>query len=608
MIRRLPWLVLLVCPALGEPYQLGLQAGWAGQVAPQVRRDWLSRTGCLMPRIEIRQELFLAPGGRALADADVFATVARGGSPLMILANNESRAISLPDGTPAETTEPLGLNEPVFTDGSDVGGPGRGLNPANRWAIFVGDVVERYDGDGVRDAPGSPKLTWYCFQGGSDARPESPSSDHPEAVPGWPGAAHDRLARLLFVGRAAARHADPNAKVGLRLRRSDSLPVLLSDARHPAGPLLDFIDYTAEGSTSDDVCYGRNGLAAVKLAVEGDCRKSGYLSPKLLCGQTSLSGARVDERLARAAAVKTQVVGAALRLVTVQWCGLFDPAPAPTGLLRILPGPTSNGPACQPRDAFYAYLTLARLLGEGLADGSVRYIEEVSLGGGARCHRFGRGDAEILVAWAYDAEADPERTTTVALPLRPGRSYARYRWDYALTGRADETISGRAESVPVTLGIDPEYFTDQQPPPQDEPVARPSAPAEPGWTVRASDEENGHPATHGIDGDWDTCWSSTARRPQRWWRVDFAGGPRTAREVTVKVGRCPSASMVIQVSDDGEVWRTVSKPYTSADWAPHVVVLDEQVSSARWRVLFDSPLDSGVTLYEFALGGPPWSR
>ncbi len=103
-----------------------------------------------------------------------------------------------------ERATPLGLYEPVFSDGSDVPGPGKTPNPDNRWANFVWLAVNRYKPGGeLAQAHGWPDgvgiTHWEMWnESDFDSFWDSPLEDY---------------ARLLKVGYLTAKQADPNAQV-----------------------------------------------------------------------------------------------------------------------------------------------------------------------------------------------------------------------------------------------------------------------------------------------------------------------------------------------------------------------------------------------------------
>ncbi len=103
-----------------------------------------------------------------------------------------------------QAATPAGLYEPVFSDGTDIPSPGKGINDNNVWAKFVYLAVNRYkpagelaslhhlaDDSGVThwEIWNEPDLEWF-----------------------WDGSLAD-YARLLKVGYIAAKQADPMANV-----------------------------------------------------------------------------------------------------------------------------------------------------------------------------------------------------------------------------------------------------------------------------------------------------------------------------------------------------------------------------------------------------------
>lgn len=103
-----------------------------------------------------------------------------------------------------QAATPQGLYESVFTDGTDVPGVGKLINPNNRWARFVETAVNRYKPGGVLAqanewAKGVGVTHWEMW-------------NEPDLIHFWDGSTED-YARLLKVGYLAAKHADPNAQV-----------------------------------------------------------------------------------------------------------------------------------------------------------------------------------------------------------------------------------------------------------------------------------------------------------------------------------------------------------------------------------------------------------
>lgn len=106
--------------------------------------------------------------------------------------------------TSIQAATPVGLYSPVFTDGSDMPGPGKAINQANVWARFVYAAVSRYRPDGVlaraeQWPEGRGVRYWEMW-------------NEPDLPWFWDSSLQD-YARLLKVGYLAAKQADPEAQV-----------------------------------------------------------------------------------------------------------------------------------------------------------------------------------------------------------------------------------------------------------------------------------------------------------------------------------------------------------------------------------------------------------
>jgi hypothetical protein len=103
-----------------------------------------------------------------------------------------------------ETATPQGLYLPTFTDGTDEPGPGKTVNPDNKWARFVFATVDRYRPGGVlaqqNNWPAGVGVThWEMW-------------NEPDLTIFWDGTLPD-YARLLKVGYMATKQADAQALV-----------------------------------------------------------------------------------------------------------------------------------------------------------------------------------------------------------------------------------------------------------------------------------------------------------------------------------------------------------------------------------------------------------
>lgn len=103
-----------------------------------------------------------------------------------------------------QAATPLGLYQPVFTDGSNVLAPGKQINAANRWARFVYTAVSRYKPGGVLAQANG----WPAGQGVTHWE----IWNEPDLTSFWDGTTAD-YAQLLKVAYLAAKLADSNAQI-----------------------------------------------------------------------------------------------------------------------------------------------------------------------------------------------------------------------------------------------------------------------------------------------------------------------------------------------------------------------------------------------------------
>lgn len=99
---------------------------------------------------------------------------------------------------------PDGLFEPVFDDGTDNPGSGKGINEDNPWAVFVNEAVERYEPGGELARAnnwerGQGVTVWEVW-------------NEPDFTLFWLGTVEE-YARMLEVSYVAIKQADPDAEV-----------------------------------------------------------------------------------------------------------------------------------------------------------------------------------------------------------------------------------------------------------------------------------------------------------------------------------------------------------------------------------------------------------
>ncbi len=594
-----------------RPYFVGVNGGWIQNVSESVRHKWAFDTGATMPRIGVRMDLYGRYPNHADAAAVEFCQAGRSGLAFLFNGGGE---VTLPDGTTQNADEkvPDNLWAPVFADGGDEPGADAELSPENEWAFFVGKIVERYDGDGREDAPGSPRLTYYSLYNEPDWMkwPDRPTDPKMKTLRNWLGHDFGDLARFAYVSWQAAKFADPTCKIGVQLCFSSSLGFLLDDERHPLARNVDFIDFHAYAwPGSDTLISAEGGMLRVLGEMRAEFTKRGLPEPEYICSEAGYqgdddAGPQYSQAVQRAAAAKVQIVAASVPdVVCAQWYGLFDPSYRSMGLIADVSALPANGDGAQFKDAYYAMMTVAEMLAP-MSRGGMGFVEEVPCEAGARAFHFQRGEQPLFAVWATDLKGEPERRAEVGLSL-PAGTYARYHWDYVLTGGPAEEFTTGGEAVEITVGIDPVYLLWYEGAPMArEPVQRPAPPPPPPWTVSAAAQDPTWPAARGFDGNFDTQWVGGWGRDEVWWQVAF-DAPVTADVVRAKFGALPAGvSCVVQVSDDGEAWVTVSAPVTSSDWGTQTIPLDREARSRLWRLHFSLPSrETNAGLFEIEIGG-----
>ena len=99
---------------------------------------------------------------------------------------------------------PSSLNQPIFSDGTDIPGPGKTINNNNKWARYVFTTVNRYKPGGVF----AQQKGWNGLQGIRQWE----LWNEPDLPWFWDGTKQE-YARLLKVGYFAVKQADPQAQV-----------------------------------------------------------------------------------------------------------------------------------------------------------------------------------------------------------------------------------------------------------------------------------------------------------------------------------------------------------------------------------------------------------
>lgn len=420
---------------------------------------------------------------------------------------------------------PLNLYDPIFTDGTDVPGPGKQVNPRNYWARMLERVATRYRG----------AVQYYQVWNEPDYPKGEEGADFKDPERSWHGSLGDYV-RMLQVAHTVIKGIDPRASIvtgGIGY-----VGYLTSMIHHGAGAYFDAVDFHAYGGPGSDTAL--RAFLSLHGKLRQALRQAG-LSKGLVCSETGYPSA--DPEGQAAYIPKLYATGLALGLEGIVWYSNTNPSWRQMGLV--------DWRTMQQRTAgYWSYKTTARALA------GTTFAGKLPLDPRMVAYRFKAGKRQVLVAWA------PHRTSDRAIPwATPDQG----RWRLVTPdGRTRSLAPGAVialDSHPVILDSDPRVaYT----------PARPNPPRYAGayqvlGAVAASSEAGGfHEAELAIDGDPDTEWVGKGdnRLTVRLARLS------TLKGLGLKTG--PMDGMLeVQVSEDGERFRTVLAGVTIADWATH---------------------------------------
>jgi len=255
------------------------------------------------------------------------------------------------------------------------------------YAEFVRGAVERYDGDGIDDAPGSPRVTYWEIDNEPDLYGEAANERTP-----WHGelAEVDDYAQVLIAAHDAIKTADPTARVAIAgmafsLDYYESiLEALAARQRGPGAPAFDAFNFhyysphgaygqrttTINGQPPDD--RANPGLPAVKEMLG----RNGYGSCEIIVTETATySGTppgpftSQSEQQQAASLFKRYVYLAAHGVSRVYWLGVDTLGPdRPGGEGDAVVGSLFDAMTLRSADAakaaYYSFQLMTALLGE----------------------------------------------------------------------------------------------------------------------------------------------------------------------------------------------------------------------------------------------------
>ncbi|HZY40707.1 MAG TPA: hypothetical protein VFF59_01770 [Anaerolineae bacterium] len=280
---------------------------------------------------------------------------------------------------PQWVSVPIGLYEPVFSDDTDTPGPGKSINPDNRWARFVFAAVDRF-------RPGGVLAQQQGWTNGQGIRVWEIWNE-PDFDVFFTGTVAD-YTRLLKVGYLAAHHADPNAFIlygGLVTWQkpawlNDSLSLIAADPDREANHwYFDGVAvhvYSWAWQTFDHLYRAR-----VALDTRGLVSKTLWLNesgvpvcdddPGSACTDVSNSPYRASMSEQADFLIQSMTFATWLKVQGALWFQLYDdngngcPGIDAFGMVRNLPG-TCNGQDGTTRPAFDTYKLIAQQLSDVL--------------------------------------------------------------------------------------------------------------------------------------------------------------------------------------------------------------------------------------------------
>jgi|GEM_PF-1537524 len=457
---------------------------------------------------------------------------------------------------------PEGLYRSIFTDGTDLPGPGKRINPDHPWATFLETVVRRYQGK-VR--------YWQCWN----------EPDYPKGVlaaaPGdrarsWQGSVKDYV-RLLAVMHTVVKWIDPDAQVVTGgLGYAGYLQAMID---HGAGAYFDLLDFHAYGWPGSDEAL--KAFLSVHQAMRHVLDRNGLSDKGMLCSETGYSA--VEPQVQADTIVKVYATTLALGLEGTVYYSNTNPSWRQMGLVdwRSLTQRTAG---------YWAYKNTAAAL-DGLD-----FVSKLPLPPQVVGYLFTNParKREVAVLWA------PYREPDEAMSIRWNRHG---NWSCVLPDGTQERLAPgtalRLHARPVILDSDPgDRYVQAIPNP---PLAR-NGLAIRGAQASGSSDDGFHGPELALDGDTDSQWMGPGfKQATASFAVELAERA-LVRELRLKTGPLSGAELDLQVSEDGKTWRTVRAGARIDGWQIERFVLPKP-TAARWvRVLWRNTPDRRVPRVE----------
>ncbi|HEY9857781.1 MAG TPA: discoidin domain-containing protein [Stenomitos sp.] len=443
---------------------------------------------------------------------------------------------------------PLNLYDPIFTDGTDVPGKGKQVNPRNYWARMLARVATRYQG----------AVRYYQVWNEPDYPRGDQGANFKDAERSWQGSVGDYV-RMLQVAHMVVKSVDPQASIVTGgIGYVDYLTSMIGKG---AGAYFDAVDFHAYGGPGSDTA-----LRAF-LSLHGKLRQAlrhAGLHKGLMCSETGYPSA--DPEGQADYIPKLYATGLALGLEGIIWYSNTNPSWHQMGLI--------DWHRMQQRTAgYWSYKTTSTALA------GTTYAGKLPLDPRLVAYRFKAGKREVLVAWA------PHRDARHPIPwVTPDKGSWRLVMPDGRTRRLAPGSRLPLWSRPVILDSDPRVA---YAPARPNPPRYAGAYEVLGAEAMASEPGGFHEAELAIDGDPDTEWVGTG---------DNQFTVRLARRsmlkgLSLKTGPMDGGVIEVQLSEDGKTFRTVLSGLSFSDWGTHEVEFPAPAAAMQLRLVFKQAPD-----------------
>ena len=327
---------------------------------------------------------------------------------------------------------------------------------------FVGALVERYDGDGVDDAPGSPRVRYFELYN----EPDNTDTDHAKGGWGLWGENGDGYAALLRELYSGIKTSSPGAQLVLG-------GLALDWFKEQGGPFdshfLDDVLTACQGQDCFDVMnfhyyplfrpnwepYGTDIIGKANF-VRQKLAAYGFTDVPVVCTEVSWASAASlwwgSDELQSRYVVKGYVRGMAAELDVIVWFEILDHSDS------IEPGLLDND--LRPKPSYWAYQAMTDMLAGAIYQRSLTPAETGS--SQVEGYAFQVCGKRLDVVWTeddtpYDTGDDPSLPLTVqAQTLRVVDKFGNYVWhDDADDGKVDSQITITVGGSPIYLEYNP---------------------------------------------------------------------------------------------------------------------------------------------------------